>query len=69
MRIRITRGARRKFLSYAGTRVETLYFDILQFLYHLALAILVGGAIVIGGPSRRYDQLAGLGLLVLVVTS
>jgi len=49
--------------------VETLYFDILQFLYHLALAILVGGAIVLGAPSRRYDQLAGLALLVLVLTS
>src|SRR5439155_46545 len=28
--------------------METLYFDLLQFLYHLALAILVGGAIVLG---------------------
>jgi type VI protein secretion system component VasK len=49
--------------------VETLYFDILQFLYHLALAVLVGGAIVLGAPSRRYDQLAGLALLVLLITS
>jgi type VI protein secretion system component VasK len=49
--------------------VETLYFDILQFLYLLALAVLVGGAIVQGAPSRRYDQLAGLALLVLVATS
>jgi type VI protein secretion system component VasK len=49
--------------------VETLYFDVLQFLYHVALAVLVGGAIVLGGPSRRYDQLAGLALLLLVVTS
>jgi hypothetical protein len=49
--------------------VETLYFDVLQFLYHLALAVLVGGAIALGGPSRRYDQLAGLALLVLVITS
>jgi hypothetical protein len=49
--------------------VDTLYFDILQFLYHAALAVLVGGAIVLGGPSRRYDQLAGLALLVLVITS
>jgi type VI protein secretion system component VasK len=49
--------------------VETLYFDVLQFLYHLALALLVGGAIVLGAPSRRYDQLAGLALLVLVITS
>lgn len=49
--------------------METLYFDLLQFLYHLALAVLVGGAIVLGGPARRYDQIAGLALLVLVVTS
>ena len=49
--------------------METLYFDALQFLYHLALAVLVGGAIAVGGPSRHFDQLAGLALLVLVVTS
>ena len=49
--------------------MDTLYFDGLQFLYHAALAVLVGGAIVLGGPSRRYDQLAGLALLVLIVTS
>jgi hypothetical protein len=49
--------------------VDTLYFDGLQFLYHAALAVLVGGAIVLGGPSRRYDQLAGLALLVLIATS
>ena len=29
--------------------METLYFDVLQFLYHLALALIVGGAIVLGG--------------------
>jgi hypothetical protein len=28
--------------------METLYFDVLQFAYHLALAILVGGAVVLG---------------------
>jgi len=28
--------------------VETLSFDLLQFLYHLALAILVGGPLVLG---------------------
>jgi uncharacterized membrane protein len=28
--------------------VETLSFDLLQFLYHLALAILVGGSLVVG---------------------
>jgi len=31
--------------------VETLYFDVLQFVYHLALAILVGGALVLGGAA------------------
>lgn len=31
--------------------VETLYFDILQFVYHLALAILVGGALVLGAAA------------------
>src|SRR5438552_6469513 len=31
--------------------VETLYFDVLQFLYHLALAILVGGAVVLGAAA------------------
>lgn len=49
--------------------METVYFDILQFLYLLALAVLVGGAIALGGPSRRYEQLAGLALLMLVATS
>jgi uncharacterized membrane protein len=28
--------------------VETLSFDLLQFVYHLALAILVGGSLVLG---------------------
>ncbi len=49
--------------------METLYFDVLQFGYHTALAVLVGGAIVLGAPSRRYDQLAGLALLGLLVTT
>ena len=49
--------------------MDTLYFDSLQFLYHAALAVLVGGAIVLGGPARRYDQLAGLALFVLIITS
>jgi uncharacterized membrane protein len=31
--------------------VETIYFDTLQFLYHLALAILVGGAVVLGAAA------------------
>ena len=49
--------------------METLYFDLLQFGYHAALAILVGGAIVLRAPSRRYEQLAGLALLGLLVTT
>jgi hypothetical protein len=28
--------------------VETLYGDILQFLYHLALAVIIGGGVVLG---------------------
>jgi len=28
--------------------METLYFDVLQFFYQLALALIVGGAIVLG---------------------
>lgn len=31
--------------------METLYFDALQFVYHLALAILVGGALVLGAAA------------------
>ena len=31
--------------------VETLYFDILQFVYHLALAVLVGGSLVLGASA------------------
>lgn len=31
--------------------METIYFDTLQFLYHLALAILVGGALVLGASA------------------
>lgn len=49
--------------------MDTLYFDSLQFLYHAALAVLVGGAIVLGGPARRYDQLAGVALFVLIITT
>ena len=32
-------------------RIETLYFDTLQFVFHLALAILVGGALVLGAAA------------------
>src|SRR5258706_2788233 len=71
--------------------METLYFDTLQFVYHLALAILVGGAVVLGlaaAPAifatvssrgeagtifgavlRRYDGLAILSVILIVVTS
>ena len=31
-----------------SNEVETLYGDALQFLYHLALAVLVGGGLVLG---------------------
>jgi uncharacterized membrane protein len=31
--------------------METFYFDTLQFVYHLALAILVGGALVLGAAA------------------
>jgi len=31
--------------------VETLYFDIVQFVYHLALALIVGGGIVLGSAT------------------
>jgi hypothetical protein len=31
-----------------GRRVETLYYDLLQFFYQLALAVLVGGTLVLG---------------------
>lgn len=31
--------------------METLYFDVLEFLYHLALAVLVGGAIVLAAAA------------------
>ncbi len=31
--------------------METLYFDALQFLYHLALAVLVGGGVVLAAAA------------------
>ncbi len=31
--------------------METIYFDTLQFVYHLALAVLVGGAVVLGAAA------------------
>jgi uncharacterized membrane protein len=71
--------------------MDTLYFDLLQFVYHLALAVLVGGGLVLGSAAApaifrtarsrseagtifgavlgRYDQLAVLAAIVLVVTS
>jgi hypothetical protein len=53
------------------TRVETLYFDVLQFLYHLGLAILIGGAIALAGTGARsrIDGLAVLAVFVIVLTS
>jgi uncharacterized membrane protein len=71
--------------------VDNLYFDTLQFLYHLALAILIGGGLVLGAAvapgifktvrSRgeagaifgavlaRWDGLAILGVITVVITS
>ncbi len=55
--------------------VETFYFDSLQFLYHLALAVLVGGALALSVPGApddllaRFDRLAIVALLLLAVTS
>ena len=71
--------------------MDTLYFDVLQFGYHLGLAILVGGALVLGSAAApaifktvrsrseagtifgavlaRYEQLAVVAAIVLVVTS
>lgn len=31
--------------------MDTLYFDVLQFVYHLALAVLVGGGLVLGSAA------------------
>jgi hypothetical protein len=31
--------------------VDSLYFDTIQFLYHLALAVLVGGGLVLGAAA------------------
>jgi len=71
-------------------RVESLYFDTLRFLYHLALTVLVGGGMVLaaaapaifrtvrsrgeagaifGAILARYDGLAILSVLLLLVTS
>lgn len=71
--------------------MDTLYFDLLQFAYHLALAVLVGGALVLGTAAApaifrtvrsrseagtifgavlaRYEQLAVLAAIAVVVTS
>src|SRR5439155_1080356 len=43
-----TDSGSRKFPICSDSPVETLSFDLLQFLYHLALAILVGGSLVLG---------------------
>lgn len=34
-----------------GGRVETLYFDLVKLGYHFALAVLVGGAMVLGAAA------------------
>src|SRR5256712_1263163 len=44
----LNRAVRSEIPRMLGRRVETLYFDLLQFLYHLALAVLVGGTLVLG---------------------
>src|SRR2546426_436826 len=44
----LNRAVRSEIPRMLGQRVETLYFDLLQFLYHLALAVLVGGMLVLG---------------------
>ncbi|HUQ16670.1 MAG TPA: DUF4149 domain-containing protein [Candidatus Saccharimonadales bacterium] len=71
--------------------MDTLYFDVLQFVYHLALAVLVGGALVLGSAAApgifrtvrsraeagtifgavlaRYEQLAVLSVVAVVLTS
>lgn len=71
--------------------MDTLYFDVLQFGYHLALAVLVGGALVLGSAAApaifktvrsrseagtifgavlaRYEQLAVLAIIAVVLTS
>jgi len=52
--------------------VETLYPDTLQFLYHLALALLIGGGIVrlsVRGPVPGWDGTAIFAVVVVVITS
>jgi hypothetical protein len=71
--------------------VETLYTDVLQFLYHLGIAVIVGGGLILGSvvapaifrtlPSRgeagsvfgaalaRWDGLAILSVIIVIVTS
>ena len=49
--VSLNRPARSEIPSVHDARVETLYFDVLQFVYHLALAILVAGALVLGAAA------------------
>ena len=55
--------------------METLYFDVLQFLYHFALVVLIGGALLLSSPLAppsllaRYDGWAILAVILIVVTS
>ncbi|MGH2378047.1 MAG: DUF4149 domain-containing protein [Candidatus Limnocylindria bacterium] len=70
--------------------METLYFDVIRFGYHLGLALLIGGGMVVGAAApavfktlrsrgeaanvfgailARYDGMALLALLLVVVTT
>ncbi len=44
----LNRLGRSEIPDMLGFPVETLSFDLLQFLYHLALTVLVGGSLVLG---------------------
>ena len=58
--------------KFHDVQVETLYPDTLQFLYHLALALLVGGGIVrmsVRGDIPGWDGAAVLSVAVVVITS
>jgi len=44
----LNRLGRSEIPDMLGLPVETLSFDLLQFLYHLALTVLVGGSLVLG---------------------
>jgi len=58
-------------LPYCQFYVETFYFDVLQFLYQLSLAVLIGGpiALLAAGARSRIDGLAVMSVFVVVLTS